>query len=501
MSKRPPNELESKLHQAALSAPKQELSAKQAEALIPNATARQNALNFLLGGGLLKALKTESGSLIFRAVSKGELDATKDLSGEEALVLNHISGARNEGIWTKQLKAKTNLHQTVIDRCIKTLTQKKMIKRVQSVQHPTRKIFMLEHLEPSIALTGGPWYSDSELDTEFIKMLLTACMRFIQDKSYPKRRSQTDQSAFYPISNSPKYPTAQNVRAFLKQSRITETDLTVEHVEMLLNVLVLDGEIEKLPAFGATLWDSSAIADDASDDEDSKPKKKKKRKRDADSDDESSSKSKRKKKRSSADNSDDSDDESEKKSKRSKSKSKKRSRGDDGEDSDDGAKKRKKKKKKRDDDSDDDSSSASSTDSEAERRRKRKKAKKRKKSKKRAASSDSDTASSSSSSESDSEDERARRKRKAKLSKRSPSPDGQLGALEEFALGSANVYRAIKQERLALGWSQAPCAECPSFEFCKPSGPVNPQECVYYGDWLAKPVGGEPAVGTEAPEW
>ena len=38
------------------------------------------------------------------------------------------------GIWTKHLKAKTNLHQTVIDRCLKTLTQKRLIKRVPSVQ-------------------------------------------------------------------------------------------------------------------------------------------------------------------------------------------------------------------------------------------------------------------------------------------------------------------------------------------------------------------------------
>lgn len=38
------------------------------------------------------------------------------------------------GIWTKHLKTKTNLHQTVIDRCLKTLTQKRLVKRVPSVQ-------------------------------------------------------------------------------------------------------------------------------------------------------------------------------------------------------------------------------------------------------------------------------------------------------------------------------------------------------------------------------
>jgi DNA-directed RNA polymerase III subunit RPC6 len=40
---------------------------------------------------------------------------------------------------------------------------------------------MLESLEPSIALTGGPWYTDNELDTEFIQHLSGACLKFIRD--------------------------------------------------------------------------------------------------------------------------------------------------------------------------------------------------------------------------------------------------------------------------------------------------------------------------------
>lgn len=41
---------------------------------------------------------------------------------------------------------------------------------------------MLFELEPSSAITGGPWYTDSELDTEFIKLLMDACMKFIREK-------------------------------------------------------------------------------------------------------------------------------------------------------------------------------------------------------------------------------------------------------------------------------------------------------------------------------
>ena len=65
-------------------------------------------------------------------------------------------------------------------------------------------------------------------------------------QSFPKRRSHQSQSALYPISGRPEYPNAQNVLQFLKQVGITETPLSVEHVESLLNVLVLDGEIERV---------------------------------------------------------------------------------------------------------------------------------------------------------------------------------------------------------------------------------------------------------------
>jgi len=50
----------------------------------------------------------------------------------------------------------------------------------------------------------------------------------------------------YPISGSPTYPNAQQILSFLSKSKITETQLNEEHVEMLLNVLVLDGEVEKV---------------------------------------------------------------------------------------------------------------------------------------------------------------------------------------------------------------------------------------------------------------
>jgi len=183
-----------------------------------------------------------------------------------------------------------------IDRCLKTLTQKRLIKRVPSVQHPTRKIYMLEGLEPSISLTGGPWYTDNELDIEFIQLLMDACYKFIHDLSFPKRK-EGGRNVIYGISNPPKYPTAQHIRSSLRKARITETELSLEHVEMLLNVLVLDGKIEKLPALGTLAWDPIAAEEDDSGTEEAKNRKNKRKFTATEDEDETQAKKKKRKDR------------------------------------------------------------------------------------------------------------------------------------------------------------------------------------------------------------
>lgn len=200
---------------------------------------------------------------------------------------------------------------------------------------------------------------------------------------------------------------------------------------MLLNVLILDGEIEKvfffhhfppsnhpmlhiqIPAFGASLWDNNLDASDADE-----PKSKKKRKHTSSDSDHA-----RKRRRTAASD-------------------------------DDTPPKKKKKKRKYSPDTADESGSDTQT---------------RKKKKKKHAGHSSSDDSSSSESELD---------RKPSVS---PAPHF---SLDDFEGAPAFVYRAIRQERLSLGWSQSPCSICPSFDFCKDGGPVNPKECVYYGDWL-----------------
>ncbi|KAJ8588071.1 hypothetical protein M405DRAFT_275460 [Rhizopogon salebrosus TDB-379] len=488
MSGRKLNPDEQKLHQAALSSSEKTLSSKNAEKIVSDASARAVAINFLLGAGMLKVLKDAAGGISFRAVMKKEIEVKKDMSGEEAMVLGHIQASENEGIWTKHLKAKTELHQTVIDRCLKSLVQKQLVKSIKAVRHPTRKIYMLAHLEPSVELTGGPWYTDNELDTEFIKLLSTACLHYIRDRSFPKqssRRSSQNDHRLYAIGAAPPYPSAQQIQHFLSKSKITETQLGVEHVEMLLRVLELDGEIEKLPAFTASVWEATVDSEDAasgseSDSDSDNDRKKRKR---------GSSKKKKDSKTRKRRRTEESDSDSESEEERSKSK-RKRSRQDDSSDdedsSDDDRKSKKKKRRKRREESEDDSD----VDRKPPTSKRKGKGKKKR----------GDTSSDTSSSESESDDDRRQKSKKAKKKAASTSKRVKLQSPEVddgLDAGGAFVYRAIRQERVALGWSQAPCGRCPVFDFCHDKGPTNPRECIYYEEWLnVKMTGNEgaPAV-------
>jgi DNA-directed RNA polymerase III subunit RPC6 len=72
-------------------------------------------------------------------------------------------------------------------------------------------------------------------------------------------------------------------------------------------------------------------------------------------------------------------------------------------------------------------------------------------------------------------------KKRAHARSRSP-----LASLDDKVPRSAHVYRAVRQERVALGWSEAPCGSCPVFDFCKERGPVGPSGCEYFGEWLKR---------------
>lgn len=176
-----------------------------------------------------------------------------------------IKGSDNRGIWTKDLKTRTNLHQTVLNKVLKSLEiTKKLIKSVRNVKNPTRKVYMLIGLNPSTDITGGPWFSETELDVEFINELCKVCLRFITSKSFSSSNPEK-LKLLLPTTAHFHYPTLSQIHEFIIKSGITSTELGFEDVRMLLNRLVFDGEIEKVVAIRGRAVDDEI--DEEEDDE------------------------------------------------------------------------------------------------------------------------------------------------------------------------------------------------------------------------------------------
>ena len=61
------------------------------------------------------------------------------------------------GIWSRDIKRKTNLAQTAVTKILKTLESRNLVKPVKSVNDGKRKIYVLYDLEPAADITGGLW--------------------------------------------------------------------------------------------------------------------------------------------------------------------------------------------------------------------------------------------------------------------------------------------------------------------------------------------------------
>lgn len=231
----------------------------------------QNA-QILLNKGLLKILEsdgegdTKEKQILFAAITEQEAKKVSNMTGDEAIVYSHVEAAGREGIWTKTIKSKTNLHQHIVSRCLKSLESQSYIKSVKSVKHPTRKIYMLYHLTPSIDVTGGPWFTDSELDTDFIDSLLIVLWKFIAQRTFPKcfkkkglipnGLKQYSYPAQLVSGMGSLLPTLKEINEFIVSSGITTVELTLSDVKSLCDVLEFDEKIENNGGSYRATWQS-----------------------------------------------------------------------------------------------------------------------------------------------------------------------------------------------------------------------------------------------------
>lgn len=158
------------------------LSNSDLSELIPNVSVEQRvaAINKLLQQGQLEIL-TKNNSLIYRYKDpQKKASVPKGADNEEKIVYSIIEEADNKGIWIRDIRVKSNLIMTQLNKILKNLESRKLIKAVKSVNASKKKVYMLYNMEPDRTVTGGAWYQDQDFESEFVDVLNQQSLRFLQ---------------------------------------------------------------------------------------------------------------------------------------------------------------------------------------------------------------------------------------------------------------------------------------------------------------------------------
>ncbi|XP_064485508.1 DNA-directed RNA polymerase III subunit RPC6-like [Ornithodoros turicata] len=204
------------------------------------ASKRAEAVNKLLSQGKIEILKQKN-QLLYRLKDPDTEKLCKGTDREEKVVYQIVEEASNKGIWIRDIRMKSGLVLTQLNKILKNLESKKLIKAVKSVSASKKKVYMLYNLEPDRSITGGAWYSDQDFESEFVQVLNQQCYRFLQKKLTIARENSTDPL----LQKNSSFSSSKEVWNFINELGISKVQLSIEDIETILNTLIYDGKVEK----------------------------------------------------------------------------------------------------------------------------------------------------------------------------------------------------------------------------------------------------------------
>ncbi|GAB7356418.1 hypothetical protein MBLNU459_g7190t1 [Dothideomycetes sp. NU459] len=255
--------------------------------VVDGAQALMGLVQGLMDSQLIRLMQME-GKICYTLRAKDDAAKIITLNDDERMVYNQIENSGTNGTWTKTIKQRTNIHQTAVTKAMKTLEAKQLVKPVKSIKNPAQKIYMLKHLSPNEDVTGGPWFSEGELDVELIGIIADTVVSFIQKNSWKtvyvkrersispgvlldgdsgnnkkRKRTNGDIEGKHPRSRKATvgeetqisypagyrgYPTVQGIHHYIIESEFLKDpdSLTENDLQNLLDVLIFDDRVERI---------------------------------------------------------------------------------------------------------------------------------------------------------------------------------------------------------------------------------------------------------------
>lgn len=183
-------------------------------------------LNDLLSESKIEIVDSKEG---LRYRSKQASSFHGQLGDEEKTLLSLIESSRNYGVWVRDLKQKSGLHQTVLNKALKQLESRLLVRPIKSLKFPTRKIYVGYAIKSLDESKYSNWYTDSEIDGELVGKVI-----FVLKKIFESRPDSQLSSI--------------EVLEILRDTKILSTEVSEDEVNQILDVLVLEEIVTRTPS-------------------------------------------------------------------------------------------------------------------------------------------------------------------------------------------------------------------------------------------------------------
>lgn len=165
-------------------------------------------------------------------------DSKRQLDAAERTLYDLIQSKQDLGIWMRDMKRETNLPDNVVTKSLKALLAMKLIKEVVNIQRKGGKHYMAVEFEPAKELTGGAWYVEGNLDTEYIKILKETCGRVLSQL---------------------KVATAEGILESINKLGLLNTGCSNQQIVEILRASVLDNEVMEVKSSGSGEFSSIPV--------------------------------------------------------------------------------------------------------------------------------------------------------------------------------------------------------------------------------------------------
>jgi len=157
----------------------------------------------------------------------------------EKMVYEVIESSANLGIWIRDIRLRTSLTSSILQKILNSLEAKKYIKLIKSITASTKKLYMLFHLEPDTSISGGTFYTNQQLDLQLVSSFKIHILQFLEHK-FNQCNVEAENLRPYMYAAS-----IAEVSDFLSSLNLTNKPYKPEDIEQVLGILKYERKVEK----------------------------------------------------------------------------------------------------------------------------------------------------------------------------------------------------------------------------------------------------------------